>query len=87
MAVENPATKPAADSVDGDNLTAQQAALILAVFEDDPNAVLDAATDLEMSEDDVDGLLSMLSEMAGEDDDAETPEDEADPNDEPEEAE
>ncbi len=85
--VDNPALKPTASAVDGDNLTAQQASLILAVFEDDPNAVLDAATDLEMSEDDVDGLLSMLSEMAGEDDDAETPEDEADPNDEPEEAE
>lgn len=79
MAVTNPATAPAATPVEGDNLTAQQAALVLAVFENDPKAVLDQADALEMSEDDVDNLLGMLSEMAGEDDEA-VGEDETDPN-------
>lgn len=87
MPVENPATKPAAEPVEGENLTAKQAALILAVFEANPDEVIDEATELEMSEDDIDDLVGMLSEMAGEDDEAGTEEKEADPNEEEEDAE
>lgn len=82
MPVTNPATAPAAEPVEGDNLTAAQASLILAVFTEDPDAVLDAATELEMSEDDVDDLLTMLADMAGEEDGAEATDEatnEADP--------
>jgi len=84
MAVSNPATQPAAEPVEGDNLTQEQAALILAVFQADPDAVVEAATELEMSDDDVDDLLTVLADMAGEpDEEAETDEetDSADPED------
>lgn len=69
--------------MDGDNLTPAQASLVLAVFTNDPDAVLDAATELEMSEDDVDDLLTMLADMAGvpdEQDEAAEEEAEADPD-------
>ena len=82
MAVENPATKPAAEPVEGENLTAKQAALLLACLEGDPAAALEQAEELEMSEDDVDDLISMLSEMAGEEDEAEEGEEEANPEEE-----
>jgi len=82
MPVTNPAVAPADTPVDGDNLTAAQASLVLAVFTEDPDAVLDAATELEMSEDDVDDLLTLLADMAGEEDGTEATDeatDEADP--------
>jgi hypothetical protein len=83
MAV-NPATQPSAEPVEGDNLTQEQASLILAVFTADPDAVLDSATDLEMSEDEVDDLLTMLADMAGAPDTPDASDDdeaEADPDD------
>lgn len=82
MAVVNPAVQPADEAVDGDNLTVAQASLILAVFNANPDEVLEEAEELEMSEDDVDSLLTMLADMAGttEEDAAETEEGEADPN-------
>lgn len=76
MPTTNPALQPAAEPVEGDNLTAEQASLILAVFTEDADAVLKCAEELEMSEEDVDDLLTMLSDMAGEDED-ETDEGEA----------
>ena len=83
--VKNPAVAPAGEPVEGDNLTQEQASLILAVFKADPDAVVNAAEELELSDDDVDDLLTVLADMAGEpDEESETDAEdgEADPEEE-----
>ena len=85
MAATNPATQPGAEPMDGDNLTAPQAQLILAAMTSDPDVFIDAAGDVYEAagypdaESMVDELVTFLSSAAGEpdeDDDEDTDEEE-----------
>ncbi len=86
----NPATQPGAEPVQGDNLTSAQAAFLIAWLNEDPDDALEAAQEFYEAagypdaESFVDELVTYLSEAAGEPDDSEADEEqaEADPEEE-----
>lgn len=89
MAATNPATAPGAEAIDGDNLTAPQASLLLAILTENPDAALEEADELYEAagypdgETMVDELLTYLSGAAGTPDtegEADDATEEADPN-------